>query len=94
MRDCVFADELFCQTDSEFNFDYDTAIKACRQASYFEHALYLAKKHNQHESFLKILLEDLKNFNDALDYIATLDFFEVSVMKLQKLTLCGRPKKT
>ncbi len=70
-------DHLMCQNDSELNFDVETAIKATRQAGYYEHALYLAKRHQEHESYLKILLEDLKNFTEALDYISTLDFFEV-----------------
>ena len=54
----------------------ETAIKVCRQASYHEHALYLAKKFQQHEWYLKIQLEDVNSYHDALDYIASLDFFE------------------
>ena len=64
------------KTDSELNFEVETAIKACRQAGYYEHALYLAKRHNEHDWYLKILLEDVKGFNDGLEYISTLDFFE------------------
>jgi len=52
--------------------------KVSRQAGYFEHALYLAKHNNHHEWYLKILLEDVKDYNQALDYISTLDFFEVT----------------
>jgi hypothetical protein len=51
-----------------------TAIKVCRQASYFEHALYLAQKHREHELYLKIQLEDGTDFKDALLYIASLEF--------------------
>jgi hypothetical protein len=73
------------------NFDIDTAIKATRQAGYYEHALYLARRHNEHNSYLKILLEDLKGFNDALEYIATLDFFEVKFTECC-VTFPGREK--
>lgn len=76
LKDVKKLDE-FIKTEKQHNFEIETAIKACRQAGYYEHALYLAKKHNQHDWYLKILLEDIKGFNEALEYIGTLDFFEV-----------------
>jgi hypothetical protein len=35
------------------------------------------KRHNHHEQALKIIVEDLKDYQNALTYIATLNFFEV-----------------
>lgn len=61
---------------SELNFDVETAIKVCRQAGYHEHALYLAKKNQEHEWYLKIQLEDINNYTDALEYIGHLSLFE------------------
>jgi hypothetical protein len=63
----------FIKSD-ELTYEPETAIKLCRQAGYFDHALYLAKKHNEHEWYLKILLEDARRFHEALEYIATLEF--------------------
>jgi hypothetical protein len=40
-------------------FDLDTAIRVCRQAGYFEHAAYLARKYDRHEDFLRIMVEDV-----------------------------------
>ena len=68
------------QTDSEWKFEVETAIKVCRQAGYHDHALFLAKKHSQHDWYLKILLEDLKDYDNALDYISTLSFSEVKTL--------------
>lgn len=70
-------------SDAELNFEIETAIKACRQAGYYKHAIYLAKRHEQHEWYLKILLEDGKGYDEALSYISTLDFYEVTTMKIE-----------
>ena len=59
------------------DFDVETAIKVCRQAGYFEHALFLAEKHNKHEWYLRIQLEDIKQYHKALEYIGRLEFSEV-----------------
>ncbi|KAI0271206.1 hypothetical protein BGY98DRAFT_1126715 [Russula aff. rugulosa BPL654] len=53
----------------ELPFDLDTAIRVCRQAGYFEHAAYLAKRWSRHEDYLRIQIEDTGNFNDALTYL-------------------------
>jgi hypothetical protein len=60
------------------DFDVETAIKVCRQAGYHKHALSLAEKHNKHEWYLKIQLEDIRDYQAALTYIAGLDFDAVS----------------
>ena len=68
------------QTDKELNFDVETAIRVCRQASYHQHALYLAKKFEQHEWYLKIQLEDVNNYVEALEYISRLAVDEVRIV--------------
>ncbi|TCD67894.1 hypothetical protein EIP91_011828 [Steccherinum ochraceum] len=59
------------ETD-ELPFDLDTAIRVCRQAGYFEHASYLAKKYDRHEDYLQIQIEDAGNYKDALAYLRRL----------------------
>lgn len=41
----------------------------CRQGGYYDQAVFLAKKNNQHELVIDILIEDSKKYEDALDYI-------------------------
>jgi hypothetical protein len=65
----------------ELPFDLDTAIRVCRQAGYFEHASYLAKKYERHEDYLRIQIEDAKNFRDALMYLRKLGPEAVSFNK-------------
>lgn len=59
----------------------ETAIKACRQAGYFDHALYLAKRYGEHDAYLKILLEDVHKYEDALQYLSSLPSSEVCEKK-------------
>ncbi len=86
----------FIHSNAELHFEVETAIKVCRQAGYHEHALDLAKRHNEHTWYLKILLEDMKNFADAMKYIRTLDFFEAELCLKQygKSLLAELPKET
>eukprot|EP01107_Rhizomastix_libera_P003647 TRINITY_DN1629_c0_g1_i1.p1 TRINITY_DN1629_c0_g1~~TRINITY_DN1629_c0_g1_i1.p1 ORF type:complete len:988 (+),score=293.25 TRINITY_DN1629_c0_g1_i1:3-2966(+) len=89
--------EKFLKSDSkEVNFDVETAIKVCRQAGYHPIALYLAKKFQQHDWFLKIMLEDLGKHDDALDYIEQLPFTlaEANIKKYGKLLINAIPEKT
>ncbi|KAH7890168.1 hypothetical protein F5I97DRAFT_645537 [Phlebopus sp. FC_14] len=46
-------------TSREPPFDLDTAIRVCRQAGFFEHAAYLAKRWGRHEDYLRVLVEDV-----------------------------------
>lgn len=59
--------------DRELDFDVEIAIKVCRQVS-SEDALSLAKKHEKHDWYLKIQIEDHQKYMDALNYIANLEF--------------------
>ncbi|XP_031570001.1 vacuolar protein sorting-associated protein 11 homolog [Actinia tenebrosa] len=75
LKDVTKLDE-FIMSEKELNFDVETAIKVCKQAGYYKHAVYLANKFDQHDWYLKIQLEDLKDYQKALEYIARLDFYE------------------
>ena len=71
---------FFFQTkDREVDFDVETAMKVCRQACYHKHALFLAEKHQKHEWYLRIQLEDNKDYQKALEYIGKLEFDEVGL---------------
>ncbi|XP_012258670.2 vacuolar protein sorting-associated protein 11 homolog [Athalia rosae] len=67
--------EFIMTKDREVDFDVEIAIKVCRQASP-EDALLLAEKHNKHEWYLRIQIEDKAEYKEALEYIATLNFEE------------------
>lgn len=67
----------------ELPFDLDTAIRVCRQAGYFEHASYLAKKYELHEDYLLIQIEDAGNYKDALTYLRRLGAEAVSAGRLK-----------
>uniref|UniRef100_A0A8C8IV98 PEP5/VPS11 N-terminal domain-containing protein n=1 Tax=Oncorhynchus tshawytscha TaxID=74940 RepID=A0A8C8IV98_ONCTS len=66
--------EIFRYSESEVQFDVEIAIKVLRQAGYHSHAVFLAERHQDHEWYLKIQLEDLKNYEEALCYIGRLPF--------------------
>jgi hypothetical protein len=55
----------------------------CRQASYYGHALYLAEKFQQNDWYLKIQLEDNKDYQKALDYIGKLEFKAVGFKSVE-----------
>ena len=48
----------------------------CRQAGYTKHALALAEKHKKHDLYLKIVIENDKDYKQALQYISSLDSLE------------------
>ena len=103
LKDVQKLDE-FVMTDRELNFDVETAIKVCRQAGYNKHALYLAKKYEEHDWFLKIHLEQEEknvaqrqaNFLEALQYISGLPFCDAeSYLKKYGNTLVNElPEQT
>eukprot|EP00057_Strongylocentrotus_purpuratus_P015993 XP_011670467.1 PREDICTED: vacuolar protein sorting-associated protein 11 homolog [Strongylocentrotus purpuratus] len=69
--------------------------KVCRQAGYFKHALFLAEKHMQHDWYLKVQLEDIKDYQKALNYITTLEFNEAmdNIKKYGKILMTEVPKE-
>jgi hypothetical protein len=60
-------------------FDLDTAIRVCRQAGYFEPALYLAKQYRQDEEYLRIQVEDRGEWLDAVKFMRSLGHVGVSL---------------
>ena len=45
----------------------------CRQGGYYRQAVYLATKHEEHDLVVAILIEDSKEYADALQYIRLLE---------------------
>ncbi|XP_071483682.1 vacuolar protein sorting-associated protein 11 homolog [Diadema antillarum] len=91
LKDTNKLDEfIMTKDDKSVDFDVETAIKVCRQAGYFRHALFLAEKHRQHDWYLKVQLEDIKDYQKALSYIATLDFHEA----MDNMKKCGKTLMT
>ena len=41
----------------------------CRQGGYYDQAVFLSKKHEEHDLVIDILIEDSKKYDEALDYI-------------------------
>lgn len=75
----------------ELPFDLETAMRVCRQAGYHTHAAYLAKRYKQHDEYMRIQIEDAKDFMDALAYIRSLDPAEVRYPLLSVERLCAHP---
>jgi hypothetical protein len=87
---------VFIKSDSEHKFDVETAIRVCRAANYHEHAMYVAKKAGRHEWYLKILLEDLDRYDEALQYISSLEPSQagVTVKEYGKVLIEHKPEET
>lgn len=65
--------EEFIKSPGDPKFDLDTAIAMCRQGGYYDQAAYLARKHDQHELVVDVLIEDSKKYEEALAYIWRLE---------------------
>eukprot|EP00252_Welwitschia_mirabilis_P014871 TRINITY_DN32924_c0_g1_i1.p1 TRINITY_DN32924_c0_g1~~TRINITY_DN32924_c0_g1_i1.p1 ORF type:complete len:645 (-),score=135.04 TRINITY_DN32924_c0_g1_i1:251-1915(-) len=88
--------DIFIKGDGEHRFDVETAIKVCRAAGYHEHAMYVAKKAGRHEWYLKILLEDLGSYDEALEYIRSLESIQaaITVKEYGKILVEHKPNET
>ncbi|XP_073759939.1 vacuolar protein sorting-associated protein 11 homolog isoform X2 [Callorhinus ursinus] len=84
------------KSESEVHFDVGTAIRVLRQAGYYSHALSLAENHAHHEWYLKIQLEDIKNYQEALRYIGKLPFeqAESNMKRYGKILMHHIPEQT
>ena len=69
--------ERFIKSEGEGEFDVDTAIQVCRQGRYYEQAAYLAQKYGENDTYISILVENLKQYSKALNFIKTLPASEV-----------------
>ncbi|KAK1224476.1 Vacuolar protein sorting-associated protein 11 [Marasmius sp. AFHP31] len=80
----------------ELPFDLETAIRVCRQAGYFDHAGYLAKKYERHEEYLRIQIEDAGRYSDALAYLRKLgvDAAESNLARYGRALLSNLPEET
>lgn len=61
--------EKFIKSPGDLKFDLETAISMCRQGGYYEQAAYLAKQHGETDVVVDILIEDSKQYSEALDFI-------------------------
>jgi hypothetical protein len=90
--------EAFIKQSPEegLKFDVDTAIGMCRQAGYYEQAVYLAEKQQEHDIVVSIMVENLGNINDALDYIQRLEpeVCYSNLMKYARIFLQKAPQST
>ncbi|CAO3609654.1 unnamed protein product [Cunninghamella blakesleeana] len=88
--------DQFIKTDADLNFDLETAITVCRQAGYYEHAVYLAKKFGEHDLYLDIVIEDMREYETALIYIKELGPYEAdkNLQKYSKTLLSHLPEQT
>ncbi|KAG0579723.1 hypothetical protein KC19_4G119500 [Ceratodon purpureus] len=82
--------------EGEPRFDVETAVRVCRAAGYYQHALFVAMRAGEHEWYLKILLEDLKRYEEALQYITGLSLYESTVTLKQygKVLVEHKPAET
>ena len=80
--------------NSDYNFDFDTAISMCRQGGYYDQAVFLARKHGEHEIVVDVLIEDSKKYEEALDYIwrLNLDSAYPNLMKYARVLLEHCPR--
>lgn len=65
--------EEFIKHPGDLKFDLDTAITMCRQGEYFDQAAFLARKHNEHDIVVDVLIEDCKKYAEAMAYIWRLE---------------------
>ncbi|GJJ78227.1 vacuolar protein sorting-associated protein 11 [Entomortierella parvispora] len=95
LKDVKRLDE-FIKTDSDLMFDLETAIQVCRQAGYYEHAVYLAEKFEEHDLYLTVQIDDVKNYEKALAYMRRLGSKEAdkNLQKYGKVLLTHLPEKT
>lgn len=70
--------ERFIKSPGNLRFDTDTAISMCRQGGFFDQAAYLARKHDEHDLVVDILIDDSKKYAEALAYIWRLEPESVS----------------
>lgn len=66
----------------------------CRQGGYHDQAVFLAKKHGEHDLVVDILVEDSKKYDEALDYTWRLepDLAYANLMKYARVLLEHCPK--
>jgi len=61
--------EAFIRNQSDLDFDIDTALYVCRQARYYDQAVLLAQRTGEHDIYLAVQIDNLKNYKEALNYL-------------------------
>lgn len=66
----------------------------CRQGGYYDQAVFLARKHGEHEIVVDVLIEDSKKYDEALDYLWRLEphLAYQNLMKYARVLLEHCPK--
>ncbi|KAF9978820.1 hypothetical protein BGZ73_000089 [Actinomortierella ambigua] len=95
LKDVKRLDE-FIKTDAAVHFDNGATAQVCRQAGYYEYAVYLAEKRPDHDLYLAIQIDDLKQYDQALVYMRKLrpEVAEVNLRKYGKVLLTQLPEQT
>ncbi|KAI9843512.1 MAG: hypothetical protein M1837_006266 [Sclerophora amabilis] len=88
--------EKFIKSPGDLKFDLDTAISMCRQGGYYHQAAYLGTKHGEHDLVVTILVEDSKQYPEALHYIWRLepDIAHRNLMRYARVLLEHCPNDT
>ena len=78
------------------NFDIETAISMCRQGGYYDQAVSLAERNDEHDLVVSILVEDSKKYEGALKYIWKLEpqLAYPNMMRYARVLLEHCPEKT
>ncbi|KAJ2009968.1 Vacuolar protein sorting-associated protein 11, partial [Coemansia sp. S680] len=86
----------FIHTQEDYQFDVDTAIHVCRQAGFYDQALYLADKFAKTGMYLKLKVEDQDDIKAALEYMHKLGDSDASVYlaELGRRCLASLPRET
>ncbi|KAJ2834233.1 Vacuolar protein sorting-associated protein 11, partial [Coemansia sp. 'formosensis'] len=86
----------FIHTQEDYQFDVDTAIHVCRQAGFYEQALYLADKFAKTGMYLKLKVEDQDDIKAALEYMHKLGDSDASLYlaELGRRCLASLPRET
>jgi vacuolar protein sorting-associated protein 11 len=76
-------------------FDVETALIVCRSSGYHQQALRIASKFDQHDWFVKLLVEDLQQFDEAISYFQHIpeDLLKAILGKYGYILVTERPEK-
>jgi hypothetical protein len=82
-------------SESRLKFDVETAINVLRSAGCISDASYLALNHKEHDLYLKIQLDNIHDYTNALEYISKLEFAEAEkyLKKYGKQLVTALPEK-
>ncbi|KAJ1667144.1 Vacuolar protein sorting-associated protein 11 [Coemansia sp. RSA 1813] len=86
----------FIHTQEDYQFDVDTAISVCRQAGFYDQALYLADKFSKAGMYLKLKVEDQEDIKAALEYMRKMADTDIStyLAEFGRRCLASLPRET